>query len=85
MESMKKISIYFLLLCAGMMVASCVEPLTPQPGRADGTYGINLSTVCIDPDTKATKPGEETYHENTINRIDWFVSGRPLAYLERYM
>lgn len=70
---MKKISIYFLLLCAGMMVASCVEPLTPQPGRADGTYGINLSTVCIDPDTKATMPGEEKYNENTINRIDWFV------------
>lgn len=56
-----------------LTVVSCVEPLAPQPGLRDGAFGINLSVVCKAPDTKATKPGEDQYNENALNRIDWFV------------
>lgn len=56
-----------------LTVVSCVEPLAPQPGLRDGAFGINLSVVCKSPDTKATKPGEDQYNENALNRIDWFV------------
>ena len=70
---MKRISAYFFLLCMALTVVSCVEPLAPQPGLRDGAFGINLSVVCKSPDTKATKPGEDQYNENALNRIDWFV------------
>lgn len=72
---MKKISIYFLLMCAGLMAASCVDPITPQNRIGDGSFGINLSVVCSSPDTKATRPGDDdgAYNENKVNWIDWFV------------
>lgn len=71
---MKKISIYIFILVAGLMAISCVEPLTPNPVKGDGTYSLKMSVSCKDPETKATKPGvEDPYHENSLNWIDWFV------------
>lgn len=77
---MKKISIYFLLFCMGLMVVSCVEPLTPQPVLPGGSYEISLSTICISPNTKADEPqypilvpGVDSLNENKISHIDYFV------------
>jgi hypothetical protein len=71
---MKKASIYFFFVCVGMLAVSCVEPLTPNPVKGDGKYGISLSVACKSPDTKTVPPsGDDNYNENTLNRIDWFV------------
>lgn len=34
---------------------------------------IDLSVACVAPSTRATQAGEETYNENKITHIDWFV------------
>ena len=77
---MKKISIYFLLFCMGLMVVSCVEPLTPQLVLPGGSYEINLSAICTSPNTKADEPqypilvpGVDELNENKISHIDYFV------------
>ncbi|MBR3074899.1 MAG: DUF4906 domain-containing protein, partial [Bacteroidales bacterium] len=35
--------------------------------------GVQLHFVCCDPETKATKPGENDYNENTLTTIDYFL------------
>ena len=34
---------------------------------------IDLSVACVAPSTRTTQAGEETYNENKITHIDWFV------------
>ena len=73
MESMKKLSIYLLLVFAGLTVTSCVDPISPQPEHNTGKYGINLSVICQSLETKATKHGEDQYNENLLSTVDWFI------------
>ncbi len=73
MESMKKLSIYLLLVFAGLTVTSCVDPISPQPEHNAGKYGINLSVICQSLETKAIKHGEDQYNENLLSSVDWFI------------
>ena len=70
---MKKLSIYLLLVFAGLTVTSCVDPISPQPEHNTGKYGINLSVICQSLETKATKHGEDQYNENLLSTVDWFI------------
>lgn len=73
---MKKILICStLLLLAGIMINSCVEPMVPTPNRTgNGQAKLDLSVLCMTPATKADSiAGVSTYHENTLLYVDWFV------------
>lgn len=60
-------------MLATAMVVACVQPLDSTLKTQGGKYSLALSVRCQDPATKATIPGEETLHENTITTLDWFV------------
>ncbi len=74
---MKKISL-LLFFCAGLITASCVDPLSVQPGLNGGAYDISLSVVCKTPNTKVLvetgeMTGEDIYNENLLSTVDWFI------------
>ena len=62
-------SVSILLFVAATMVA-CEPNLEPANV---GELSVNLQLVCTDPQVKATEAGDNTYNENTINHIDYFV------------
>ena len=71
---MKKTFIYLTFaICAAAMAYSCAQPLEEGMEPQGGEARIDLSVSCTTPLTRATQAGEETYNENKITHIDWFV------------
>lgn len=71
---MKKTFIYLTFaICAAAMAYSCAQPLEEGMEPQGGEARIDLSVSCTAPLTRATQAGEETYNENKITHIDWFV------------
>ena len=71
---MKKTFIYLTCaVSAAIMAYSCAQPLEEGMGPQGGDARIDISVACTAPMTRATQAGEETYNENKITHIDWFV------------
>ena len=45
----------------------------PFDGESSSADGIRLEFVCNRQETKATKPGDDDYNENTLTTIDYFL------------
>ena len=60
-----------LALSALLAVFSCQKEPLGAPELEGG--GLQLTFVCNGQDTKATMPGEDEYHENTLTTIDYFL------------
>lgn len=58
------------LLFVTAAVAACDVQLEPTTLREDS---IELRLICADPAVKATEAGDDTYKENTIEHIDYFI------------
>lgn len=71
---MKKTFIYLTLaVSTAILVNTCAKPLEEGLESQGGEACIELSVACAASSTRATEPGEETYNENKITHIDWFV------------
>ena len=71
---MKKAFYLISLILSVLTVNSCVQPL--EEGQKHGNANtLSLSVRCMDPLTKAvaTEPYDETYNENKLTHIDWFI------------
>ena len=67
---MKKILYSLSLLCL-IVAASCTQELQiDDPAHEQG--GITLTLRSVEPQTKATKPGESAYNENLIKSVHYF-------------
>ncbi|MBR3449845.1 MAG: hypothetical protein IKH24_03285 [Bacteroidales bacterium] len=58
------------LLFVTAAVAACDVQLEPTTLQEDS---IELRLICADPAVKATEAGDDTYKENTIEHIDYFI------------
>ena len=58
------------LLFVTAAVAACDVQLEPTTLRENS---IELRLICADPAVKATEAGDDTYKENTIEHIDYFI------------
>ncbi len=67
---MKKI-IYSLSLLCLIVAASCTQELQIDDSALE-QGGITLTLRSVEPQTKATKPGESAYNENLIQSVHYF-------------
>lgn len=70
MKTMKKIYSGILFM-AGLLALSSCDKSGTEIREEGGAITISLSSAELE--TRATKEGEDTYNENTIKRIDWFL------------
>ena len=70
MKTMKKIYSGILFI-AGLLALSSCDKSGTEISEEGGAITISLSSA--DLVTRATMAGEDTYNENTIKRIDWFL------------
>ena len=56
---------------AGLLALSSCDKSGTEIREEGGAITISLSSAELE--TRATKEGEDTYNENTIKRIDWFL------------
>lgn len=86
MKNIFKSMILAAVAVAAIVTAiSCVRELdSPKPVLGDQT-AIRITPVCAGVGTKATTPGDDYYHENTITDYYWFIfnsnadSSKPLV------
>ena len=67
---MKKILYSLSLLCL-IVAASCTQELQIDDSAVE-PGGITLTLRSVEPQTKATKPGESAYNENLIKSVHYF-------------
>lgn len=70
MKTMKKIYSGILFM-AGLLALSSCDKSGTEIMEEGGAITISLSSAELV--TRATREGEDTYNENTIKRIDWFL------------
>lgn len=71
---MKKTFIYLTFaVSAAVLAHSCVQHIEQESQVLSDEARIDLSVACVAPSTRTTQAGEETYNENKITHIDWFV------------
>ena len=70
---MRKKTCIIIALSALIAAVSCQKsPEFPGTPELDGG-GIKLEFTCGSQSTKATMPGDDEYHENTLTTIDYFL------------
>ena len=63
-----------IALVAAVLTVSCVRELdVPKKATQGDQTAVRITPVCASLGTKATTPGDDDYHENTIKDYYWFI------------